>query len=111
EMRDITLDGSFNSEDKFLLVKAIAPRLTYAGTEITDVGLDITTFDSTMYYSALIRQIAVSDLELTNTLLSGTVLHNQLDFGLWIKDQEDVERYHLGVGMKVDAGNFVISLL
>lgn len=111
EMRDITLDGSFNSEDKFLLVKANAPKLVYAGTEITAVGLDITTFDSTMYYSALIEQIAINELELTNTLLSGTVLQNQLDFGLWIKDQADVERYHLGVGMRVDAGNFVVSLL
>lgn len=111
EMRDITLDGSFNSEDKFLLVKANAPKLVYAGTEITAVGLDINTFDSTMYYSALIEQIAINELELTNTLLSGTVLQNQLDFGLWIKDQEDMERYHLGVGMQVEAGNFVIRLL
>lgn len=111
EMRDITLDGSFNSEDKFLLAKANAPRLNYSGTEIEDVSFDITTFDSTMYYSALIKKIAVSNVELINTLLSGTVLQNQLDFGLWIKDNEDTERYHLGMGLKVDAGNFLFSLL
>lgn len=111
EMKDITLDGSFNSEDKFLMVKALAPRLEYGGTTITDVGLDITTFDSTMYYSALIKQIGISNIELTNTLISGTVLQNHLDFGLWIKDKEDQERYHLGMGLQVDAGNFIFSLL
>src|SRR5690606_9166668 len=93
------------------MVKAIAPRIVYGGTTIKDVGLDITTFDSTMYYSALIKQIALSNLELTNTLMSGTVLQNQLDFGLWIKDSVDKERYHLGMGLKVDDGNFMLSLL
>lgn len=111
EMQDITLDGSFNSEDKFLLAKASAPKINYSGTEIEDVSFDVTTFDSTMYYSALIKRMAVSNIELINTLLSGTVLQNQLDFGLWIKDNEDVERYHLGMGLQVESGNFLFSLL
>lgn len=110
EMEDITLDGSFNSEDKFLLVKAHAPRLQYGGVDIREVSLDMTTFDSTMYYSTLIEQIRISDVELTNTLLSGTVVQNQLDFGLWIKDQEEVERYRLGVEAQVEAGDFVVRL-
>lgn len=110
EMEDITLDGSFNSEDKFLLMKAHAPRLRYGGVDIREVSLDVTTFDSTMYYSSLIEQIRVSDVELMNTLLSGTVVQNQLDFGLWIKDREEVERYRLGVEAQVDAGDFVVSL-
>ncbi len=110
-MKDVTLDGSFNSEDKFLIAKILAPSITYAGTSIEEVGLDINTFDSTMYYSALIKEIIVSNIELRNTLLSGTVLQNQLDFGLWIKDKSDRERYHLGMQMAVDSRNFVLSLL
>ncbi|WP_353126953.1 translocation/assembly module TamB domain-containing protein [Parapedobacter pyrenivorans] len=111
EMKDITLDGSFNSEDKTLLVKATAPRVVYAGTTVDNVGIDLNTFDSTMYYSALINRIGVGNIELTNTLLSGTVQHNQLDFGLWIKDGADKQRYHLGMGLQVNAGNFLFSLL
>ncbi len=111
EMEDITLDGSFNSEEKLLLAKATAPRLVYAGTTIDDVGFDINTYDSTLYYTALINRIGLGNIELINTLLSGTVQHNQLDFGLWIKDNQDKERYHLGMGLKVDAGNFLFSLL
>jgi len=110
EMEDITLDGSFNSDDKTLLVKANAPRVVYAGTTIDNVGFDLNTFDSTMYYSALINRIGVGNIELINTLLSGTVQYNQLDFGLWIKDDTDKERYHLGMGLRVDAGNFLFSL-
>ncbi len=111
EMEDITLDGSFNSEDKMLLAKAVAPHVTYAGTTINNVGFDLNTFDSTMYYSVLINRIGLGNIELVNTLLSGTVQQNKLDFGLWIKDQADKERYHLGMGLQVDAGNFLFSLL
>src|SRR5690606_28747145 len=99
-----------NSEEKLLLAKATAPRMVYAGTTIDGVDFDITTFDSTLYYTALINRIGVSDIELVNTLLSGSVFDNQLDFGLWIKDSTDNERYHLGMGLKADAGNFLFSL-
>src|SRR5690606_31473355 len=111
EMEDVTLDGSFDSEDKMLLAKAVAPRVVYAGTTIDNVGFDLNTFDSTMYYSVLIDRIGLGNIELVNTLLSGTVQQNKLDFGLWIKDQDDKERYHLGMGLEVDAGNFLFSLL
>ncbi len=111
EMEDVTLDGSFNSADKTLLAKVVAPRIVYAGTTINDVGFDINTYDSTLYYNALINRIGVGNIELTNTLLSGTVQHNQLDFGLWIKDNADKERYHLGMALQVDAGNFLFHLL
>lgn len=110
EMDDVLLDGSFNSNDKFLLAKATAPRILYAGTEIKNLTFDVNTFDSTLYYTALVERIAVSNIELTNTLLSGTVLQNQLDFGLWIKDQQDKERYHLGMELVADAGDFLFSL-
>ncbi len=111
EMNDITLDGSFNSADKMLLAKATAPHLVYAGTTVDAVGFDLNTVDSTLYYSFLINRMAVGNIELINTLLSGTVQQNQLDFGLWIKDNADKERYHLGMGLQVDAGDFRFHLL
>ncbi|MFC3197938.1 translocation/assembly module TamB domain-containing protein [Parapedobacter deserti] len=109
-MDDITLDGSFNSEEKRLLVKATAPQVVYAGTTIDQVGFDINTFDSTLYYTVLINRIGFGNVELVNTLLSGTIVKNQLDFGLWIKDNADKERYHLGMALNVDAGNFLFIL-
>lgn len=111
EMEDVTIDGSFNSEDQLLLVKGTAPRIVYAGTTVNNVGIDINTYDSTLYYNALIDRIGMGNVELINTLLSGTVVKNQLDFGLWIKDKADKERYHLGMALRVDAGNFLFSLL
>ena len=110
EMDNVTLDGSFNSADKLLLAKVVAPHMTYAGTTIDEVGFDINTYDSTLYYNALINHIGVGNMELVNTLISGSVQHNQLDFGLWIKDNADKERYHLGMALLADAGNFLFHL-
>ncbi|WP_346067019.1 translocation/assembly module TamB domain-containing protein [Sphingobacterium siyangense] len=111
EMSDITLDGMFNSQSKTILAKLDAPKITYSGTEINNVTLDINTLDSTLYYSALINKIKVSNIELVNTVFSGKVIQNNLDFGLWIKDKKEKEQYHLGANMRVDNGAFVFSLL
>ncbi len=110
EMQDITLDGSFTSEDKMLFVKLLAPEVVYGGTQLRGINADINTIDSTMYYSFLVEQLAVGQTELINTLLSGTVVQNLMEMGLWIKDQQDKERYHLGMAMQVDANNFIFAL-
>jgi hypothetical protein len=59
----------------------------------------------------LINKIKVSNIELVNTVFSGKVIQNNLDFGLWIKDKKEKEQYHLGANMRVDNGAFVFSLL
>ncbi|ULT22720.1 translocation/assembly module TamB domain-containing protein [Sphingobacterium sp. E70] len=110
QMKDITLDGMFNSATKTILAKLDAPKIVYNGTEINNVTLDINTLDSTLYYSALINKIKVNNIELINTVFSGSVIQNNLDFGLWIKDKKEKEQYHLGGDMRVDNGAFVFSL-
>ncbi|PRD57205.1 translocation/assembly module TamB [Sphingobacterium gobiense] len=110
EMRDITLDGTFNSATQNFMAKLIAPKIVYGGTTIEDVGVDLTTFDSTLYYSALIHLIKMGDIELNNTVASGSVVENNVDLGLWIKDKEDKEQYHLGAGLRAEENNFIFSL-
>src|SRR5690606_41819520 len=39
-----------------------------------------------------------------------SVVENNLDFGLWIKDKVDKEQYHLGAKMQVTENNYVLSL-
>ena len=109
-MDDISLDGTFNSQQKSIMAKLIAPTLIYDGIEVKDVGLDIITVDSTMYYSTLINKIKVNNIELNNTVLSGKIIENNLDFGLWIKDKAQKDRYHLGAKMSVDESNYMLSL-
>jgi len=111
ELRPVTIDGTFDSQTKSILAKLVAPKITYAGTKIEDVSLDINTVDSTMYYSTLINKIAVSNIELLNTVLSGKVIQNNVDLGLWIKDKKDKEQYYLGAKMKVNDDNYILSLL
>lgn len=109
-MQDISLDGTFNSETKSLMAKLIAPKLVYDGMLVQDIGIDLTTADSTLYYSALINKIKVNNIELNNTVFSGSVFENNLDFGLWVKDAKDKERYHLGAKMRVTENNYILSL-
>lgn len=111
EMQDIILNGSFISDEKLLFAKLTAPELVYAGTRIEGVTVDVNTVDSTMYYSAVIGDIGVGDIDIINTLISGTVKQNLVDMGLWIRDGAGKERYHIGMELEVDANNFLISLL
>ncbi|MFD2597506.1 translocation/assembly module TamB domain-containing protein [Sphingobacterium corticis] len=111
EMRDITMDGTFDSETKTLIAKILAPKLIYAGNEVENVGADIITVDSTMYYNALINRIAASGVELINTVISGDVVQNNVKFGLWIRDKASKPQYHLGAKMSAENNNFVLSML
>lgn len=110
EMQDVTLDGTFDSKSKSIMAKLIAPKVIYDGMEVENVGIDINTLDSTLYYSALINRIKISNIELINTVLSGKVIENNLDFGLWIKDKQEKDRYHLGAKMAVNENNYILSL-
>src|SRR5690606_16341556 len=80
------------------------------GTEIENVGVDLISADSTLYYSALVGHVIVGDIELTNTVASGSVKDNLIDFGLWIKDDEEREQYYLGANMLVEENNYQLSL-
>lgn len=110
EMQPITLDGNFNSETKSIHIKGVAPKAVYAGTDIQNVSFDVNTLDSTLYYAALINNIKVSSIEITNTLLSGTIKNSSIDAGLWIKDKKGKEQYHLGANLKAVAEDFIFSL-
>jgi len=110
EMSDITLDGTFDSKEKSIMAKLIAPKLVYDGMTIQNVGFDLVTADSTMYYSTLIERIKINNIELNNTVLSGQVNENNIDFGLWIKDKQAKDRYHLGAKMAVNENNYSFSL-
>lgn len=111
EMQDITLDGRFESESKTIMAKLVAPKVIYDGTEINNVGVDVITVDSTMYYSALIEKVKVGNIELINSILSGEIVQNNINIGLWIKDKFDKEQYHLGAKVVIDDENYVLSLL
>src|SRR5690606_38637004 len=86
EMRDITLDGRFNSTDKSIMAKLLAPHIVSDRMIVQEVGFNIVTAYSTMYYSALIEKIRVNNIDVIKTELSGQVVENNLDLGLWIKD-------------------------
>src|SRR5690606_16123876 len=110
ELQDITLDGTFDSEEKSFMSKLVAPKILYDGMRFENIGVDITTADSTLYYSALIEKINLNKIQLSNTVFSGTAKENSLDFGLWIKDKLDKEQYHLGATMSVEQNNYSLKL-
>lgn len=111
QLEGISLDGRFNSEDKTLMAKLIAPKIMYDGMEFSGLGADIITVDSTLYYSILLEKMQVSTIELINTTISGEVIQNHLHFGIWIKDKLGKDQYHLGAHMSVLNNNYILSLL
>lgn len=111
QMNDITLDGTFNSREKSIMAKLLAPKLVYGGIIVNGVGLDVITVDSTMYYSSLIDKIKINNIELNNTAFSGQIIENNADFSLWIKDKDLKDRYHLGTKVAINENNYVLSLL
>lgn len=109
-MENISLDGTFNSDQHSFMAKLVAPELLYSGIHIKDVGFDIITFDSTLYYSSLIEKIKYNNIELNNTTFSGQANKNKLDLGLWIKDDKNKDRYHFGGKINVFKNDYTFSL-
>lgn len=110
KMENISLDGTFNSEQKSIMAKLLAPELIYSGVHLKDIGLDVITVDSTMYYSSLLTNLKYNNIELNNSTFSGQLFKNTLDLGLWIKDKNNVDQYHLGGKVAVSNNNYVFSL-
>ncbi|WP_051292632.1 translocation/assembly module TamB domain-containing protein [Olivibacter sitiensis] len=110
EMQPINIDGYFNSDMQLVMMKAVAPRTEYAGTQLRNIVVDVNTADSTLYYSVLVGEVALAEFQLINTILSGSVKDNNVDVGLWIKDKKGKEQYHIGANVLAQAKDFVFSL-
>lgn len=110
EMQPVHVDGYFNSDLNMVTMKAVAPRTVYNGTTLRNIVVDVNTADSTLYYSVLLNEVALSNFELINTILSGNVKNNNVDLGLWIKDKKGKEQYHIGANVLARAQDFVFSL-
>ncbi len=110
EMDNIMLDGNFSSENKAINARLAAPHILYNDMLIDTVVFDLNTADTTIYYAGRIGEIKVAAVQVINTLISGTVKDNLLDFGLWIKDSIDREQYHLGVNILSEKKDFILNL-
>jgi hypothetical protein len=110
EMNPINLDGNFNSEYQSINARLAAPHILYNGMLIDTIVFDINTADSTVFYAGRIGEVKVSSAQVINTLISGTVKDNLLDFGLWIKDADEKEQYHLGATALAQNKDFILKL-
>ena len=110
EMEPVTLDGTFQSADRMINMRLGAHHVLYDGTRIDTLSLDVNSVDSTLYYAGGIKRIEVSDINLINTLLSGTIHDNVLEAGLWIKDAKDREQYHIGAELFAEDQDYRLSI-
>lgn len=110
EMKNITLDGNFSSVDKSINARLAAPHTLYDGMLVDSVAFDLNTADSTFFYTGRIGEVKISTVQIINTLVSGTVKENLLDFGLWIKDAKEKEQYHLGATLLAENKDFILKL-
>lgn len=110
EMKNITFDGNFSSENKSINARLAAPHTVYDGMLIDTVSFDLNTADSTFYYTGRIGEVKISNIQIINTLISGTVKDNLLDLGMWIKDKKEKEQYHLGATILAENKDFILKL-
>ena len=110
EMKNITLDGNFTSEESAINARLSSPHTLYDDILIDNVSFNLNTSDSTFYYTGQIGEIKVSSFEIINTLISGTIKDNLLDLGFWIKDKEEEEQYYLGATALANNNDFLVKL-
>lgn len=110
EMNNVSLDGNFSSENRSLNARLAAPHILYNNILIDTVVFDINTADTTIFYAGRIAEIKAANAQIINTLISGTVKDNLLDFGLWIRDSIDKEQYYIGADLLAQRNNFVFNL-
>lgn len=110
EMEPITLFGNFASENKSLNARIGAPHILYDSTLVDNVSFDINTADSTLYYAGVIGEVNVSNINLINTLISGDVNNSIVNTGLWIRDTENVNQYHIGAELQAENNDFLFRL-
>ncbi|SKB49296.1 Family of unknown function [Sphingobacterium nematocida] len=111
DMHTVTLDGTFDSRDHNMQVKLNVPLVRYDNMLIQRLGVEITTADSALYYSATVQNAQISSFQLNNTLLSGRLKQNQADIKLWIKDKADSLQYALASAVQIAPDAYDIRLM
>ena len=86
ELSEITLNGSYNSVNDFIVINAVIPRLNYANNEVSNGVLKVNTKTDALLYDLSLDKIKVSAFEIQKTSLTGTLEDKTVDYTLNIKD-------------------------
>lgn len=111
EVQPIVLEGKYNSVSDDIQINAFVPKIVYGSQTLTNASLALNKKDKDLHYQLEIDDIQNPQMQLPYTLLSGKIANNQIDYDLLIKDQKDVERYHLAGIALADKRNTIIHLL
>lgn len=80
------IEGSFDSKKMELKLNANMKRIVYAGTEINNINLALTSDSTTMNYNFAIADIGNEQIKLDNFLFEGKLSNNQMTANISLSD-------------------------
>jgi hypothetical protein len=110
-MDTIHADGSF-SNIKGMQAKMTTNQVTFNGNEMSDLVLQANTSDTGLRIKANVAHLKSGNtLDVYNTSIDATALHNVIDFKLGINDISDKNKYYLsGILNQPSPGTYSLKL-
>ena len=93
DFETINLEGSFNADQKQLVVNGKIPQLTYGSNNITNGIVDIKTADGKLLYDLTVGELKSSSIDLKKIAVNGDIANNIINYNVSTKDDQDKTQF------------------
>lgn len=110
ELATINLTGAFDGRIGQLTAKGTAPRIVYAGYDLSNLNFDVNTANNAITYSVALNRLNGSSFQLLNTSLSGDIRNNVISTRMEVRDAKNRQNYLIAGALKAEGSNYEFSL-
>ncbi|MBQ0116295.1 MAG: translocation/assembly module TamB domain-containing protein [Flavobacterium sp.] len=93
--QETALRMQYNHENKMIALNGLIPELQYGTNQISNVGIDVKTVDSTLNYNLTVAKLSSPSYQIKNMSLDGSVNDNKVGYNLGIKDDSGKQQYQI----------------
>ena len=95
DFEQVSVKGSFNSEENLMNLEADIPRLVYGSTKIDSLNFKLNSDNEKLNYNLNLKEVSNPTINLNNTSLSGVMKDDEASINLLIKDSSSVPKLSL----------------